>query len=33
MDSAFAVLRKYARENRLTLAGVAALVVDRSLQL
>lgn len=33
MDSAFAVLRKYARDNRLTLAGVAALVVDRSLRL
>jgi GAF domain-containing protein len=33
MDSAFAILRKYARDNQLRLAGVAAQVVDRSLQL
>lgn len=33
MDSAFAVLRKYARDNQRTLAGVAANIVDRSLQL
>ena len=33
MDSAFAILRTYARDNQLTLAGVAAHVIDRSLNL
>ena len=33
MDSAFAILRTYARDNQRTLAGVAAHVIDRSLNL